>query len=103
MDGVSIGGAFGTFFMFFIGGVLISLPLFLLCQIIFLFFLQKKKSPLFIKIALNGLAIIGLFSISYFGIDSNDFLYLMLIYSPAIIIASLCVRIRKHANQINSQ
>ncbi len=80
-------------FIFILFGLVLSLPMQILCIILFKFLIKKINSEIIIKLILNIVCITGIFT-TFKLIGGSASLDLSLAYSTSVILSSLIYKIR---------
>lgn len=81
--------------LFMMFGLVLSIPVFLICLFAYRLLLQKDSSAILIKIVLAIITIVGVF-ITFIIISGSMAYMLSLVYSSSVIISSLFYRISEH-------
>ena len=94
INGVKNSGS-ETILLFMMLGVVLSIPVFLICLFTYRLLIQKVSSALLIKIVLAIITIVSVF-ITFIIISGSMAHLLSLVYSASVIISSLFYRIEEH-------
>jgi Sec-independent protein secretion pathway component TatC len=84
----------GVLPLFIAFGIFFSLPVLLICYFTYRLLIKRTSSALLIKIIINTITIIGVFT-TFYVISGSMALILSLVYSGSVVISSLLFKIKE--------